>query len=83
MEVRREDFGTVVRTRDLLTYRERELKYWNNMCCRMCGTKGKDVLLPDKEKNLGNMQSSAVLYINNSNPECVVKYKPNFYILYM
>ena len=53
------------------------------MCCRIYGTKGNGVLLPEKKKHLGNSQSSAVVYINISNPECNVKYKPIFYILYV
>ena len=36
-----------------------------------------------RKKNLENTQSSEVLYVNISNPECNIKYKPIFYILYI
>lgn len=77
MEVRREVFDKVVRTRDLRT--DRELKYWKNMCCRICGTKGYYVFLPAKKK-LENLQYSTMLYINISNTECNTKYKPIVYM---
>ena len=78
MEVRREVFDTVVRTRDLHT--DRELKYWSNAYCRIYGTKENDVFFPENKKNLGNSQSSAVLYVNISNPECNTKYTSIFYM---
>jgi hypothetical protein len=48
MEVRREVFDTVVRTRDLHT--DRELKYWSNAYCRIYGTKENDVFFPENKK---------------------------------
>jgi hypothetical protein len=77
MEVRREVFDKVVRTRDLRI--DRELKYCKNMCCRIYGTKRNDVFLPEK-KNLGNSQSSTALCINSSTTECNIKYKHIFYM---
>jgi hypothetical protein len=81
-EVRREVLDTVVRTRDLLTYRQR-IEILEQYLLSNIRDKGKWCFASWEEGNLGNSQSSAVIYINISNTECNKKYKPIIYMLYM